>query len=140
MFLNLKQLDCLQNLHFIIISKYIKLFILFLYIRILDNKQRHYVYQEIAKKQGFFSCWQNEDFWAFWFNSEIKDKVNTFSDWEEFYFTILIEISTKMKDLNISYKIIHYCIIEKIAEKFLGKRSDLIKELEIIITKQQKNK
>jgi len=45
-----------------------------------------------------------------------------------------------MEDLNISYKIIHYCIIEKIANKFLEKRKDLIKELEIIITKQYNNK
>ena len=104
----------------------------------MDNKQRYYIYQEIAKKQGYFSCWQNEEFWIYWFNCEIKGKANTFSDWEEFYFTILIEISTKMKDLNITYKIIYYCIIENIAHKFLGNRNDLIMELELITKKQHK--
>lgn len=43
-----------------------------------------------------------------------------------------------MKDLNISYKIIHYCLIENIAYKFLEKRNDLIKELELITKKQHK--
>ena len=104
-----------------------------------ENKQRYYIYQEIAKKQGSFNYWQNEEFWTFWFNAEIKGKLNTFSDWEEFYFTILIEISTKMKDLNITHKIINYCLIEKLAENFLGKKPELKKELELIINKQQRN-
>lgn len=106
----------------------------------MNNKQRYYIYQEIAKKQGFFSCWQNEEFWSYWFNCEIKGKTNTFSNWEEFYFTILIEISSKMKDLNITYKIINYTLIENLAEKFLGNRTDLIKELELITTKQLKSR
>lgn len=98
------------------------------------------MYQEVCKKQNLFNCWQNEEFWTYWFNCEIKGKVNTFQDWEEFYFTILIEISSKMKDLNISFTIIHFCLIEKIAESFLANRNDLIKELELILIKQHKNK
>jgi hypothetical protein len=103
------------------------------------NKQRIYLYQELSKKHGFFNCWNNHEFWTYWFNCEIKAKINSFSDWEEFYFTILIEISTKMKDLNIPLKTIHFCLIDKISEKFLAKRTELIDEFKIIILKQHKN-
>lgn len=43
-----------------------------------------------------------------------------------------------MKDLNINYKIIHYCLIENIAKKFFSERNDLILELELITKKQHK--
>ena len=40
----------------------------------------------------------------------------------------------------ITYKIIHYCLIENIAYKFLENRKDLINELELITKKQHKSR
>lgn len=93
----------------------------FYYYRYEVNKESHYIYQEIANKKGSFPIWKNNNFWMKWFELEIKENIDNskFTNKEDFYFTILIELSTNMYNLNIECKFILGCICDYIAEKFI---------------------
>ncbi len=106
------------------------------------NKEAFYIYQEIIKKQGAFSIWMNDEFWIRWFNLDLMEKGKIFeeSQKEEIYFMIILEISAIMNNLNIDIKTIVYCLIEKIALKFIVNDKTLLKEIETTILKQHQNK
>ncbi len=91
------------------------------------------MYQELIKKGGF-SIWSDYEFWFKWFENDIKDITEIVSNQEDFYFSKLLNISSKMQKLNIEIKTLIFCI-EKIANQYI-KSNDLLIELKVIIIKQ----
>ena len=79
------------------------------------------MFQEICKKQGSFSLWKNVAFWLKWFELDLKEQLdkNKFKDNEEYYFNLLIVISSLMQQLNIELKFILQCIFENISHKYI---------------------
>jgi hypothetical protein len=69
-----------------------------------------------------------------------KSKQTYVSKIEEFYFTILIELSSTMNNLNMDIKTIILCILEKIGNKFIIEDKSLLKELEVTLIKQHQHR
>jgi hypothetical protein len=81
-----------------------------------------------------FTVWYNHEFWLYWFDSEMKTNTDNFNNVQDYYFNILILLSTNMSNLGIKYK----NIINILSE--IGKRynlsSEYIGELDVIVKKQ----
>lgn len=81
-----------------------------------------------------------KEFWKHWFEAELANKKNLTMNMEDFYFTILLEMSSMMKDLNIDIKIIIYCLVETIAADVIRINGSLLRELELTLIKQNQHK
>ena len=108
------------------------------------KKENYFIYQEVQKKHGSFNVWMNHDFWMRWFELEIEEKTKSKThiphNKEELYFTILLELSSTMSNLNIDIKTIIICILEKIGNSVIKIDLSLLKDLELTIVKQHQHK
>jgi hypothetical protein len=74
---------------------------------------------EISKRKGSFSVWMMADFWKFWFETEIEETVNNFSNIEDFYFHNILNLSSYMLDLNLENGFITNCLYEGISKLYI---------------------
>ena len=106
----------------------------------MRNKESYYLFQEMSKKKPF-DIWLNEAFWQEWFLCEINQNQNEHKlPLEEIYFMTLLELGSTMNDLNIQIKNQLYCLVEKIASKYIVKDTQLLKTLEFTLIRQHRNK
>ncbi len=74
-----------------------------------------------------------------WFNSETKNVPDYYTNLEDFYFSILLQIANKMEHLNIDFKAIVYCVVEKIGPYYITENVQLLNELKISLIKDHNN-
>jgi hypothetical protein len=93
----------------------------------------------LLKKGGTFSVWNDYGFWLNWFADDLKSQPNSMTNVEDHYFSLLLHMSSIMKDLNIDLVTILYFIIDKIGHAYV-KDCYLLNDLRTTIVKQNKNK
>jgi hypothetical protein len=90
----------------------------FFYYKQDKHMHNYFIFQEIAKKQGAFSTWMDEDFWRFYVDMEIVEFENKFDNVDDFYFAVILSVASSMNDLKIEKKFIVPCLIDKIAKNY----------------------
>lgn len=98
------------------------------------TKSIYYIFQEITRRKGTFEIWRCENFWLDWFENEIEETHNSFTEIEDFYFNNLLALSSKMNELKIDKDYIVICIIDNIAKKYIQDKI-LLEDLKVAVTK-----
>jgi len=107
---------------------------LFHYYRKKHNHQPYYLYQECNKKNGSFNIWTYPAFWKRWFELDIVEETNMYSQVDVFYFNLLISLSKIMNDLKLNKAFISECIVNTLAKDLFNDKSFTV-DLEVIIKK-----
>jgi hypothetical protein len=81
-----------------------------------------------------FTVWYNYEFWQYWFESEQETIQNEFKMIEDYYFNILILLSSNMSNLGIKYKNI-INILSEVGKKYCLS-NEYMAELDVIVKKQ----
>jgi hypothetical protein len=81
-----------------------------------------------------FTVWYNHEFWLYCFDSETKTNSDNFNNIQDYYFNILILLSTNMSNLGIKYKNI-INILGEIGRRY-NLSSEYIGDLDVIVKKQ----
>jgi hypothetical protein len=81
-----------------------------------------------------FTVWYNYEFWLYWFESEINDDINNFKNVDDYYYNILILLSSNMSSLGIKHMNITN-ILSEIGKKY-NLSNEYVAELDVIVKKQ----
>jgi hypothetical protein len=81
-----------------------------------------------------FTVWYNYEFWLYWFESEIDSDNNDFKNIDDYYFNILILLSSNMSNIGIKYKNIINILGEMVKKYNLS--IEYVAELDVIVKKQ----
>lgn len=81
-----------------------------------------------------FTIWYNYEFWLYWFEREMDIVSNSFENIQDYYFNILILLSTNMSNLGIKYKNI-INILSEIGRRF-NLSTEYVGDLDVIVKKQ----
>ena len=112
---------------------------LFFYYKYNKKNKNCFLAQEIVDNGNIFDVWLSSEFWNFWFDYDVKSTENTFTNLDDYYFSLLLTVAIFMKDLKLELSIILCYIVDHLGVKYLS--SDLlVKELKITITKQINSK
>jgi hypothetical protein len=84
------------------------------------TKSLYFIFQEITRRKGTFEIWRSEEFWTEWFENEIEENNNTFTEIQDFYFNNLLALTSKMNELKIDKEFIARCIVDNIAKKYIA--------------------
>jgi hypothetical protein len=109
----------------------------FYYKYLIKGKQYQFIYQSLVKKGNTFPIWGDYDFWLKWFENDLLKPSRMSSD--DHYFSLLLTIASTMGSLNIDLKTILFFIVDKIGQSYI-KDSSLLKDMTLVIVKQNNNK
>ena len=93
---------------------------LFYYYKHGKNNETYLILNEVIKKQGSFPIWMTEDFWKYWFDVQIEETDNAFSEIDDFHFNIILSLASTMHDLHIENKFIIKCLYEDIGKSYIN--------------------
>ena len=83
------------------------------------HKSFYFIYQQLKLSHEPFAIWKNPSFWKRWMEINITENTNKFTNPEDFYFTLLIELVNCLSQLNFEIDFKRKVILDTIAVEYL---------------------
>lgn len=85
----------------------------------MENKSNYFIYHQIKKSHEPFTIWKNPQFWKRWMEINISETKNNFTNTDDYYFTILMELCNSINHLNFDINFVKKTIIDTIAVEYI---------------------